>query len=402
MPTLTSTTTRLAGFGVVLVASWASAPASAHRRPRAHPPRPKPPPRWARASWRPRRLPPRPTHPSSPGRRQVPLRDRGPGRRAVTRFTPIHERDLHLIVVNRELTDYHHVHPTLATRRLVHRPPRHAPAPTGPSPTSRSTAGRGSPSAPTSASPATIPNALPEPRRTTEADGYDVSTHRGRKGGEVTARLTVRRHGQPVADLQPYLGANGHLVAMRTGDLAYAHVHPVDEDGGPPAEGPSPSTLPRCHRSVRPVLRLPARRTSSTPPRSPSTRAPSPAPDMEMTMTTTRLHQPYLHRRSRHRRHDLRLLRRPDHQATQQARRRRRNRELRHRAGHRHQRWRHDHRRGDRRDRSDRLHGHTRLERTSTRTRRRRRHQRSGACPDGLAAPPDRRHVLGIPVLLCR
>ena len=28
-------------------------------------------------------------------------------------FTPVHERDLHLIVVNRELTVFHHVHPTL-------------------------------------------------------------------------------------------------------------------------------------------------------------------------------------------------------------------------------------------------------------------------------------------------
>ena len=28
-------------------------------------------------------------------------------------FTPVHERDLHLIVVNRELTTFHHVHPTL-------------------------------------------------------------------------------------------------------------------------------------------------------------------------------------------------------------------------------------------------------------------------------------------------
>lgn len=31
-----------------------------------------------------------------------------------------------------------------------------------------------------------------------------------------------------VTDLQPYLGAFGHLVAMRSGDLAYAHVHPDD------------------------------------------------------------------------------------------------------------------------------------------------------------------------------
>ena len=32
---------------------------------------------------------------------------------AVHEFTPIHERDLHLIVVNRQLTAFHHVHPTL-------------------------------------------------------------------------------------------------------------------------------------------------------------------------------------------------------------------------------------------------------------------------------------------------
>ena len=30
---------------------------------------------------------------------------------------------------------------------------------------------------------------------------------------------------------EPYLGARGHLVAFRAGDLAYAHVHPAGEDG---------------------------------------------------------------------------------------------------------------------------------------------------------------------------
>jgi len=36
-----------------------------------------------------------------------------------------------------------------------------------------------------------------------------------------------------VRDLQPYLGAYGHLVALRSGDLAYLHVHP----GGEPGDG---------------------------------------------------------------------------------------------------------------------------------------------------------------------
>ena len=44
---------------------------------------------------------------------------------AVEAFTPIHEKQLHLIVVNRELTTFHHVHPKPRRRRdLVHRPPR--------------------------------------------------------------------------------------------------------------------------------------------------------------------------------------------------------------------------------------------------------------------------------------
>jgi hypothetical protein len=40
----------------------------------------------------------------------------------------------------------------------------------------------------------------------------------------------VLRDGVPVQDLEPYLGARGHLVALREGDLAFLHVHP-DEEG---------------------------------------------------------------------------------------------------------------------------------------------------------------------------
>jgi hypothetical protein len=41
----------------------------------------------------------------------------------------------------------------------------------------------------------------------------------------------VRREGEPVTDLQPYLAAYGHLVALRVGDLGYLHVHPDGEPG---------------------------------------------------------------------------------------------------------------------------------------------------------------------------
>jgi hypothetical protein len=58
-------------------------------------------------------------------------------------------------------------------------------------------------------------------------------------GQPCTLTLTVRRNGQPVTALEPYLAAYGHLVAMRVGDLAYLHVHPVGEPGdGVTAAGP--------------------------------------------------------------------------------------------------------------------------------------------------------------------
>jgi len=41
--------------------------------------------------------------------------------------------------------------------------------------------------------------------------------------------FTVTRDGQPVEDLAPYLGAKGHLVALREGDLAFLHVHPEED-----------------------------------------------------------------------------------------------------------------------------------------------------------------------------
>ena len=55
-------------------------------------------------------------------------------------------------------------------------------------------------------------------------DGLDVRlTPEGEELG-----FEVTRDGAPVA-LDDYLGAKGHLVALREGDLAFLHVHP-DED----------------------------------------------------------------------------------------------------------------------------------------------------------------------------
>ncbi|MDQ3676731.1 MAG: hypothetical protein M3401_08015, partial [Actinomycetota bacterium] len=77
------------------------------------------------------------------------------------------------------------------------------------------------------------------------AGGLDVAlTAPGvRAGRETPLTFAVTRKGQPFEALEPYLGAKGHLVALREGDLAYLHVHPTEgrsahahDDGSTSAE----------------------------------------------------------------------------------------------------------------------------------------------------------------------
>ena len=68
------------------------------------------------------------------------------------------------------------------------------------------------------------PLALPSPSNFAAADGYDVAL---RDDGDEL-RFTIGRGGV-IAALQPYLGARGHLVMLRAGDLAYEHAHPLGD-----------------------------------------------------------------------------------------------------------------------------------------------------------------------------
>lgn len=75
---------------------------------------------------------------------------------------------------------------------------------------------------------------LPAPATTADTgDGYEVQLDTGsvRAGHEAKLRFAVSRDGQPVRT-EPYLGAGGHLVALREGDLAYLHVHPGGDGDG--------------------------------------------------------------------------------------------------------------------------------------------------------------------------
>ncbi len=73
---------------------------------------------------------------------------------------------------------------------------------------------------------------LPVTSRTAQVDGYTVTLDGALEPGrEAELTLSVSKDGKPVTDLQPYLEAYGHLVALRDRDLAYLHVHPAGTPG---------------------------------------------------------------------------------------------------------------------------------------------------------------------------
>ncbi|SDT80946.1 hypothetical protein [Actinoplanes derwentensis] len=156
----------------------------------------------------------------------------GPDGAPVTGYTRDHDKDLHLIVVRRDLSGFQHVHPEMAADGTWSvplavaepgqyrvfadfRPAAHDDG---------LTLGTDVPA------PGDYqPRPLPAAERSTTVDGYTVTLAGDLVPGD-SARLTlsVSKAGSPVTDLEPYLGAYGHLVALRAGDLAYLHVHPDD------------------------------------------------------------------------------------------------------------------------------------------------------------------------------
>ncbi|WP_406016026.1 DUF748 domain-containing protein [Streptomyces sp. NBC_00984] len=156
--------------------------------------------------------------------------------RKVTAYRREHGKELHFILASTDLTQYRHLHPVRAADGTWSTPvdlpeaggyrvfADFTPAAAG---AENLTLG-----ADLAVSGAYRPAPLPASSATAEVDGYQVAL-----GGELRAgrvgelELAISRNGRPVTDLQPYLGAYGHLVALRSGDLAYLHVHP--NEGGP-------------------------------------------------------------------------------------------------------------------------------------------------------------------------
>lgn len=150
-----------------------------------------------------------------------------------------HEKELHLIVVRRDTAVFEHVHPrkgrdgtwsvaldlraagvyrayadfklggkkrTLAADLFVPGPfkPSQLPA------------------------PASTDRALDTEGRPTGDIDITLKAPGVRAGLKTPLTFAASRDGQPLGALEPYLGARGHLVALREGDLAYLHVHPTE------------------------------------------------------------------------------------------------------------------------------------------------------------------------------
>ncbi|WP_405856268.1 DUF748 domain-containing protein [Streptomyces sp. NBC_00090] len=165
----------------------------------------------------------------------------------VTAFTTEHGKELHFIVASRDLTVFRHLHPVKAADGTW-TTPVDLPAAGGykafadfkpAAPGAKGITLGADLSVPGAYAPKPMPAVAP----TATVDGYQVrlgGTLDPGKAGEL--KLTVSKGGRPVTDLEPYLGAYGHLVALRDGDLAYLHVHP--NEGGPGPDVSFTATAP--------------------------------------------------------------------------------------------------------------------------------------------------------------
>lgn len=161
----------------------------------------------------------------------------GPDGRTMTDFELSHEKELHLIVVRSDGAQFRHVHPERDTEGQWSIPwtwdkggsyrvfTEFVPTEAEETITLSSTV---------QIAGDIDPQTVDAEVTTAKTDDFEVDVDGELTAGEASMlTVTVSRDGEPVTTLQPYLGAYGHLVALREGDLAYLHVHPHGEEPSP-------------------------------------------------------------------------------------------------------------------------------------------------------------------------
>lgn len=152
-------------------------------------------------------------------------------------FDVEHERRMHLIVVRRDFTGFQHLHPRMQADGTWETQVDLADA--GVYRVFADFAGAGTSATLASdlfVAGAFEPQPLPEPAEVAPAgEGYEVrlDSAKPQPGDQTPVEFTVMRDGERVDRVEPYLGADGHLVALREHDQAFLHTHPEGKAGGP-------------------------------------------------------------------------------------------------------------------------------------------------------------------------
>ena len=159
----------------------------------------------------------------------------------VTEYDVEQGKRMHLVLVSRDLSRHAHVHPELAadgtwSTLLTLSPGAYRAV------ADFSTGGERRSLAVDLAVPGELAvTPLPAPATTATVGDLRVELE---QDGERLSFTAFDAAGAAVVP-EPYLGARGHLVAFRAGDLAYAHVHPAGESGATTSydtELPGPGT----------------------------------------------------------------------------------------------------------------------------------------------------------------
>lgn len=153
----------------------------------------------------------------------------------ITDFETVHEKKLHLIIVRDGLDQFAHIHPeidragnitgtyTFPTAGNYRLYADHKPTGKDQAVAIAEVSVAGTPPS----NPELVPNTLG--RVKTDGLEADIRIENAKAGESGRFSFTIfDATGKPVADLQPYLGAMGHLVVLSSDGKEYVHAHPAE------------------------------------------------------------------------------------------------------------------------------------------------------------------------------
>ena len=177
-----------------------------------------------------------PTAPKAGQPTQLKLMIHGPGGNMVKDFEMIHEKLVHLIIVREGLDQFAHIHPAVDSSGNIavtfsfplggkyrifadYKP-------------AGKTAATATGVANVSGDAPRAPEPKPDVPGKVAGDGLnaEIAVDNAKPGGETKiAFMLADPTGKPAADLQPNLGAMGHLVIIGADGTEYVHAHPAEK-----------------------------------------------------------------------------------------------------------------------------------------------------------------------------